>query len=95
MTTSTFYKKNYKIIYAYRYVHQQKPNSISFGGQITLWQADVFAYICQVTLSNGAVSPNTQHNTIKLMTPSVSRHNFQTQPQQNKPKTPDCKRYIT
>ena len=86
LTTSIFYK----II-----AHQQKPNSISFGGQITLWQADVFAYFCRVTLSNGAVSPNTQHNTIKLMTSYVSRHNFQTQPQQNKPKTPDCKRYIT
>ena len=32
--------------------------------------------------------------TIKLMTPYVSRHNFQTQPQQNKPKTPDCKHYM-
>ena len=28
------------------------------------------------------------------MTPYVSRHNFQTQPHQNKPKTPDCKHYM-
>ena len=76
------------------FVVSKSTTQISFGGQITLWQADVLAYICQVTLSNGAVSPNTQHDTIKLMTPSVSRHNFQTQPQQNKPKTPDCKHYM-
>ena len=71
--------------------------------KMTLWQADVFAYFCEITVSNGAVSPNTQHNTIKLMTPDyqkklmtpyVSRHNFQTQPHQNKPKTPDCKHYM-
>ena len=48
------------------FVVSKSTTQISFGGQITLWQADVFAYICQVTLSNGAVSPNTQHKQSNL-----------------------------